>query len=184
MANQLTARAVAYLGTEEGLVLEAYRNSKKIWTWAMGIAESGGHPVRQFIDNPQDLETALAASIALIRERYLPAVLRAFAGRELAEHELAAALSFQWRHGHLTARWVQAVLAGDSAGARALWMQWTDRGRQKPRARRERDLFFDAAWPADLRVPVFPVRKPSYTPDFKRATKFDVQNIAARLLAA
>lgn len=179
----LTPRTVAYLGTEEGLVREAYRDSKGIWTWAMGVAETGGHAVRIYKDNPQTLEAALAASIALIRERYLPAVARAFAGFALAEHQIAAALSFQWRHGHLKAQWVKAVLAGRTAEARELWMQWTDHGRQVDRARRERDLFFAAKWPADLRVPVYPVRRPSYQPDFGRGVHTDILPLLARLLA-
>lgn len=186
MANtqlELTPRIVAFVGTEEGVVLEAYRDSKRIWTWAMGVAETGGHPVQPFKDKPQSLEAALTASVALMRSSYLPAVERAFAGCRLSEHQIAAALSFQWRHGHLKAQWVKAFLAGDNARARTLFMQWTDHGRQIPRATRERDLFFDADWPSDLRVPVIPVRKPSYQPDFSRAVRTDVLPLLAKVLA-
>lgn len=164
MSGALTARGVAFLLTEEAVGLSAYLDPKGIWTWAGGVAETGGHAVRQYKDNPQPLEACLRATVDLIRAQYLPAVVKAFGARQLAEHELAAALSFIWRNGTMDAQWVRDVLAGKPATARQNWMQWTDHGRQLPRATRERDLFFGAVWPADLGVRVFTATGPSYQP--------------------
>ena len=162
---RLTPRAVAFVGTEEGLVLEAYKDSKGIWTWAMGVATTGGNDVLQFKDKPQSLEAALKASLGLMQSRYLPAVAKAFAGHPLAENQIAAALSFQWRNGTiLTAQWVKDFRAGDIALARRDFMNWCDHGHEIPRCQRECDLFFDAKWPVDLRVPIRKVAKPSYHP--------------------
>ena len=78
---------------------------------------------------------------------------------------MAAALSFQWRNGTiLGAQWVKDVMTGKPASARANIMQWTDHGNQVDRAQAERDLFFDAKWPADLRVRVFTAKGPNYQP--------------------
>lgn len=163
--TELSARAVANTACEEGVVCEAYRDGKGIWTWSMGIATTGGNQVLTFKDRPQSLEAALRAAIALIRAKYLPPVLTAFAGHELTEAQLAGALSFQWRNGTIgKAEWVKAWRAGDVDRARLLFMQWTDHGRQIPRASRERDLFFDGKWRSDFRAPVYAVAKPSYTP--------------------
>lgn len=165
MPTELTPRVVANTAREEGLVLEAYRDPKGIWTWSLGIATTGGHNVLVYKDRPQPIDVALRAAIGLIRTRYMPAVLTAFAGRDLTEAQLAGALSFQWRNGTIgRAEWVKAWRSGDLAAARELWMQWTDHGRQINRAKRERALFFDGAWPRDLRVPVWSVAKPSYRP--------------------
>jgi GH24 family phage-related lysozyme (muramidase) len=179
----LTPKVVAYLGTEEGLVPEAYLDSKNIWTWSMGIATTGGNDVLQFKDKPQTLTATLAAALGLIRAKYLPPVLRAFAGHTLTENQIAAALSFEWRNGTiLTAQWVKDFVAGDIAAARKDIMNWTDHGRQVPRATRERDLFFDAQWPADLRVPVYAVAKPSHKPSVSHLV--DVLPILQHLMGA
>lgn len=163
--SDVTPKAVAYLGTEEGIVCEAYKDSKGIWTWAMGIATTGGNDVMRYKDNPQPLAVALRASVSLIRARYLPPVLRAFAGHNLAENEIAAALSFEWRNGTIeSATWVSDYCAGNIDAAERDFMNWTDHGRETDRATRERDLFFSAKWPASLSVPVYQVAKPSYVP--------------------
>ena len=149
---QLTPRILAYVASEEAIGLSAYLDPKGIWTWSLGIAESGGNAVRQYRDNPQPLEACLQAAIALLQTGFVPVLAKAFAGQALAEHQIAGALSFAWRNGPgnlLTAQWVKDVLAGRPTSARASFMQWTDHGRQLARATRERDLFFDARWPAD-----------------------------------
>lgn len=162
----LTPRIVAFLASEEGIVPEAYLDNAAppVWTWGIGEAESGGNDVRRFKDKPQPIETCLRSAIALICRVYLPKVLAAFADADLAEHQLAAALSFVWRNGHLAGvQWVKDVLAGDLGRARLDFLNWTDHGNEIARCQRERDLFFDALWPP-LAVPVSEVRKPSYRP--------------------
>lgn len=40
---KLTPRIVAAIAHEEGLVLEAYRDSVGVWTWALGVTNASGH---------------------------------------------------------------------------------------------------------------------------------------------
>ena len=155
--TKLTPRAVAYIGTEEGLVPAAYYDGKKILTWAMGITSASGINVGAYKDNPQPLHVCLRASIDRMNKVYMPAVVRAL-GDELSENQVAAALSFQWRNGTIEkADWAKDFRTGDMDGAKAGWMNWTDHGRQIPRATRERDLFFDNKWPGEMRTPVYSV---------------------------
>lgn len=180
---KLTAKTVAYLGSEEGLVLEAYKDSKGIWTWAMGVATTGGNHVLEYKDKPQSLETALQASIALMKARYLPPVAKAFAGHDLNEHQIAGALSFEWRNGTImTAQWVKDYRAGKLELAHKDFHNWCDHGRQVPRCTRECDLFFDGAWPKDLSVPVWGVAKPSYQPHGVK--KVDLMPTLIKMLGA
>lgn len=164
MPLSLTPRAVAYPLSEEGVVLEAYRDSVGVWTWAGGIATTSGFNVMQYKDKPASLDTALRATVDYMRTRYLPAAAKAFAGHDLTEAQLAAALSFHWNTGAiLTAQWVKDFVAGKSASARANIMQWSSHGALIARRTREQKLFFDGVWPP-LAVPVYGVAKPSYHP--------------------
>ena len=164
MTFALTPRAVAYPLSEEGVVLEAYLDTKSVWTVFGGIATTSGFNVAQYKDKPATLDVALRATIDYMRTRYLPAVAKAFAGHDLTEAQLAAALSFHWNTGAiLTAQWVKDFVAGKPATARADLMQWTSHGALTARRTREQKLFFDGVWPS-LNVPVYGVAKPSYHP--------------------
>lgn len=178
----LTPRIVAAVAHEEGLVLEAYKDSVGVWTWALGVAETGGHDVRRYKDNPSTLEAAVAASIDIMRRKYLPAVQRAFDGLRLKEHEIASALAFHWNTGAIgKASWVKAYRDGNLAAARAGYLAWNKPAEIIARRKRDATLFFDAEWP-DLRVPVYPVRKPSYTPNIRQAQLVDIVPIAQQIM--
>ena len=159
----LTPRIVAFLGTQEGITLEAYLDPR-VWTWAMGIAATSGANVLQYRSRPTTLDAALRASVDWIESRFMPAVQKAFAGHELTEAQLAAALSFHWNTGAiLTAQWVKDIQEGKPATARAdLIGNYQQGGILTARRKREAALFFDGAWPDDMRVPIWGVRKPSY----------------------
>lgn len=174
----LSPRVIAYCAHEEGLVLEAYKDSVNVWTWALGVTNASGHQVHpRYLDNPQSVERCLEVSIWLMAERYLPPVMRAFAGCPMDEAKWAAALSFHWNTGAIgRATWAQDYAAGDRMNARRNIMNWSSRGLLTKRRATERALFFDGVWP-DLTVPVFPVRKPGYTPDFARAKQIDLLSI-------
>jgi lysozyme len=164
MTFALTPRAVAYPLSEEGVVLEAYKDNVGVWTWAGGIATTSGFNVAQYKDKPASLDTALRATVDYMRTRYLPAVAKAFAGHDLTEAQFAAALSFHWNTGAiLTAQWVKDFMAGKPASARADIMQWASHGALTARRKREAALFFDGVWPS-LSVPVYGIAKPSYHP--------------------
>jgi lysozyme len=179
---RLTPRIVAAVAHEEGLVLEAYKDSLGVWTWALGVAETGGHNVRQYKDNPSTVEAAVAASIDIMRTKYLPAVQRAFEGFRLKEHEIAGALSFHWNTGAiLRATWVKSWRAGDMDAAMRGYLAYNKPASIIERRKRDADLFFDAKWP-DLRVPLLPVRKPSYTPSFRNSRLVDILPIAEQIM--
>ncbi len=179
---ELTPRIVAAIAHEEGLVLEAYKDSVGIWTWALGVAETGGHNVRQYKDNPQPVDVAIAASIEVMRAKYLPPVQRAFKGMRLKEHEIAGALSFHWNTGKISsASWVQAFRDGDIADARARYLAWNKPASIIGRRARDAALFFDGVWP-DLRVPIYSVRKPAYVPG--KAVVSDILPVIERVMGA
>jgi lysozyme len=158
---KLTPRIVAYIAHEEGLVPEAYLDSVGVWTWALGVTNESGHLVYpRYLDKPQPLEDCLKVSVWLMERKYLPPVARAFHGFDLAEHQIAAALSFHWNTGAIErADWVERWRNGDKAEARIDFMNYRKPPSIIPRRTRERNLFFDAAWPGDMRCPVWRVNK-------------------------
>jgi lysozyme len=168
-------RPILYLCGKEGLVLEWYLDTEKVGTWALGVTDKSGHLVGRYKDNPSTIERAVEVSVWLMKQKYLPTVVKAFAGHTLLEHELAAALSFHYNTGAIaTTSWVKMFLKGDRKGAREfLETHYTNdttndgknNGVLSTRRADEADLFFDAEWPADLgKVTVFQVSKPRYTP--------------------
>ena len=166
MADNLTPRIVAYCCKQEGIVCEAYLDNAKprVWTWSGGITAAAGVNVMQYKDHPATLETCLRAVIDRMQAKYLPEVLHAVT-RPLTEIQLAAALSFHWHYGAIgTAQWVKDWNLGRDDQARTDFMNWTDHGNAEARAKVEQAMFFDCIWPSDLRVPVWSVAKPSYSP--------------------
>lgn len=174
----LTPRILAELVGHEAIVREAYRDSVGVWTWSVGITSASGHDVDRYKDNPQPLARCLEMFVWLVRKRYLPAVLEAFAGRSLTEAQLGATLSFHYNTGAIgRASWVKAP-------TRAGILEW----RKPPEiiARREKEaaLFFDGKWSNDGRATVYPVRKPSYSPDFRNPERVDIFDDLVALLGS
>jgi GH24 family phage-related lysozyme (muramidase) len=170
----LTARAVAYLASEEGLVLEAYKDVKGIWTWALGVATPSGFPVLQYKDSPAPLEECLRVSIDLLKKQYLPAVQRAFK-TDLTEAQTAAALGFHWNTGAIEkAQWVKDVNAGELDRASGNILQWSSHGLLTQRRLREQRLFFKDNWPADIRCNVYPVNRSNYHPVTSKGVRTDL----------
>lgn len=163
--TELTLRTVMEIVDHEGMVLEAYKDSKGIWTWGIGVTDASGHEVGRYKDKPATIERVLEIYIWLLRTRYLPGVLRAFEGHPLAEHELAAALSFHYNTGAIgRADWVKDVVAGRDEQARSSIMNWRSPPEIVTRRRAEQRLFFEGRWSSDNIVPVYGVSKPSYQP--------------------
>lgn len=160
---KLTPRVVAYIASEEGLVDEAYKDSKGIWTWALGVTNVSSHEVYpRYLDKPQPLEKCLEISIWLLENHYLPGVEAAFPAAGLSEAQLAGALSFHWNCGSIKrAEWVKAWNKGQTGKAQLLFDNWKE---PASRRKREKNLFFRGIWPSDLNAPVYEVRKPQYTP--------------------
>lgn len=144
----LTVRSHMEVITHEAIVPEAYRDSKKIWTWGVGVTNASGHIVHpRYLRNPQTLERCLEVYEWLVRQKYLPEVRRAFGNYQLNEHQLAAALSFHWNTGGIArAQWVKSFLAGDIELAKTQFMNWRSPAEIVRRREAERDLFFDGKW--------------------------------------
>lgn len=177
MTIALTPLAVAYPLKEEGMVEEAYKDSEGIWTWAGGVTNASGHEVYpRYKDNPQTLQRCLEVTVWLMAHKYLPGVQRAFAGCNLTEAQIAAALSFHWNTGAIEkTSWVGMFKAGNLEGAEGfLRTHYLNGGDLSERRDREADLFFHGKYPADMRCPVYPVAKPSYMPAFRRGQLIDL----------
>lgn len=174
--KELTERCVWEILEHEAIVQEAYKDSVGVWTWGVGVTDRSGHKVGRYKDNPQTIERCLEIYIWLLRTHYLPEVLKAFKTYELKEHELAAALSFHYNTGAiLHSSWVRAVLADDRATAQKEFMEWCHPKEIISRRKSERDLFFNGHWTSDGVVIVYPVRKPSYSPDWRHAKMVNVK---------
>lgn len=171
----ITPRVAAELVGHEAIVREAYLDSASVWSWGVGVTNASGHRVDRYRDNPQSIARCLEIYVWLLREKYAPAVRKAFAGHDLTEAQFAAALSFHYNTGAIArASWVKLWKAGDIAGARRAIMEWRTPPEIVERREKERDLFFDGKWSASGKATVWPVRKPSYRPDWKNPQHVDV----------
>jgi lysozyme len=174
-ADSLTAQVAMELIGHEAIVLEAYKDSKGIWTWGIGVTDASGHNVERYIDHPQSIARCLEIFVWLLRTKYLPHVYNAFEGYSLTEAELAAALSFHYNTGAiLSATWVKLWKAGHVAEARKSFMTWNKPAAIVERRQMECDLFFDGLWSNDGKALVIPVSKPSYQPNYRHAARVDV----------
>ncbi|HEX7720453.1 MAG TPA: hypothetical protein VF389_11655 [Woeseiaceae bacterium] len=182
--DPLTLRVAQEIIEHEAIVPEAYKDSVGVWTWGIGVTSASGHKVNRYIDNPQPIERCIEIFVWLLRNRYVPGVEKAFAGHKLAEHELAAALSFHYNTGAIgRATWVKDFKRGHLGTARQSFMNWVTPPEITARRRKERDLFFDGRWSADGRATVYPVRKPSYAPNFRAGRQEDITEALRRAMA-
>lgn len=182
--RELTPRIALELVAHEGIVREAYKDSVGVWTWSVGITDASGHKVMpRYKDQPQPLEHCLGVYLWLLRTKYLPPVLAAFGAHEPSEAELGAALSFHWNTGAIgRAAWLKRFVGGDRDGAKAAFLDWARPSSLLPRRKRERALFFGAAWSSDGTARVYDVAKPSYRP--VRGTRIDIAPVIEHLFTA
>lgn len=143
--NKIDAQVATEVASHEGLVREAYKDSKGIWTWSIGLTSASGHSVERYIGKPQELRHCLAV-YAWALERYADDVRKAFT-KPLTQAQFAAALSFNYNTGAIgRASWVKKFNAGDIAGAKKAFMEWRKPPEIISRREKERDLFFDGKW--------------------------------------
>jgi len=184
-ADALTMRMVLEILEHEAIVQEAYKDSVGVWTWGVGVTDASGHHVDRYKDAPATIARCIEIYVWLLRTKYLPEVLRAFAGHALAEHELAAALSFQWNTGAIgRASWVDHVKAGRREAARTAFLEWCRPKEIIARRKCERALFFDGIWMGDGLVPHYDVAKPGYGPRWSSRKLIDVREDVAKAMAA
>ena len=168
----------------EAIVPEAYRDSRKVWTWGIGVTNASGHEVYpRYKDNPQSIKRCIEVYLWLLTDRYIPAVAKAFDGFALTEAQFAAALSFHYNTGAiLKASWVDQWKRGEHDFAKASFLNWNKPSEIVGRRTAERDLFFDGKWSSNGNATIYPVKKPGYTPDWGKAQLMDVRPILAELL--
>lgn len=182
----LTVRVACELVGHEAIVCEWYKDSSNVGTWGVGVTNSSGHNVDRYKDNPQPIERCLEVYAWLLRERYIPDVKKAFDGMKLTEAQFAAALSFHYNTGAiLKTEWVQDLRNGNPALARLFWeSHYLNGGDLKERRKAEAALFFGGVWQSDGTTTVWPVKKPSYTPDWGRGQRVDIRDAMTKALAA
>lgn len=162
--DRLSKRSLAELISHEGIVKEAYKDSKGIWTWGIGVTNASGHNVMRYKNNPQPLSKVFDIFDWLVRTKYLPAVEAAFTG-PLTEAQVAAALSFHYNTGAIgRASWVKSFNAGNIEKARNEIMSWRSPKEIIPRRTKERDLFFDGKWSSNGTALVYQGVSGSYQP--------------------
>lgn len=181
----LTERVCLELLGHEAIVQEAYRDSVGVWTWSAGITSKSGHLVERYKDAPQTIERCLEVFVWLLRTKYAREVRDAFHARALTEAQFAAALSFHWNTGAIKrATWVREWLDGEpEATVRTRFLEWRNPPEIRPRRAAEAELFFKDVWTADGKTTIYPVRKPSYAPDWGKARRVDVRSELRAALA-
>ncbi len=184
--TDLTARAALELVGHEAIVLEWYKDSVGVGTWGVGVTNNSGHNVDRYKDNPSTVEHALEIYVWLLRNRYLPDVVRAFAGFDLSETQLAAALSFHYNTGRiLTTDWVSLFCQGKRHAAEDfLKTHYLNNGTLQGRRNDEAALFFEGKWAYSGKATIYPVLKPSYQPDFRHPQHVDISEAMSQAIAA
>lgn len=183
-SGAVTLRMACEVIGHEAIVQEAYKDSKGVWTWGIGVTSASGHSVERYRDNPQPIERCIEIYLWLVHKKYLPDVLAAFGSYALTEAQAAAALSFHYNTGAIgRADWVRSVRAGRLEAARAEIMNWRSPPEIVERREKERDLFFDGRWANDGTTTVWPVRKPAYTPHWGKGVRVDIREAVKAAMA-
>lgn len=181
--SRLTERAVLEILHHEAIVQEAYKDSVGVWTWGVGVTSKSGHSVERYKDNPQSIQKCIEVYVWLLREKYLPDVLEAFSGWDLTEYQLAGALSFHYNTGAIKkADWVKSWMRGEFMKASSEFMNWRKPPEIIPRRSAEQELFFHGKWSNNGTAIVYPVRKPSYQPDFRNGRRVDIRADVAKAM--
>lgn len=179
---KITAKVALEVATHEAIIRQAYKDSRNVWTWSVGLTKASGYDPTRYIGKPQPMDDCLAAYIEALR-RYAADVRRAFKGHNLSESEFAAALSFHWNTGAIgRASWVKSFKAGRRADAQKQIMQWTANPELRKRREAERDLFFDGRWSQDGKITEYTRVTKRHTPVWKSGKRVDVTREIERLL--
>lgn len=182
---KVTAEVALETASHEGLVRQAYRDSKGVLTWSIGVTNASGHKVDRYIGNPQPMAHCLAVFAWLLETRYAPAVREVFAKKPLTEAQFAAALSFHYNTGAIkSATWPRLWLAGDIPAAKKAFMAWNKPAEILERRQKERDLFFAGRWSNTGRITEYTRVTSEMTPDWSSARRVDVRAALAEALGS
>ncbi len=166
---EIDARTALEIGHHEAILLQAYKDSRKVWTWSVGITSASGHNVERYIDRPSTLDEALAVWVWLMQTKYAPDVLKAFEGYELTREQFTAALSFHWNTGKI-------------AEARDAFMWYNQPKEIIPRRKAEAALFFDGVWSGDGKISLIQKVNTKYQPVWSSTKKIDITEQLTKLL--
>lgn len=143
--NKIDYQVALEVASHEAIVRQAYKDTKGVWTWSIGLTNASGHNVERYIGNPQTLQHCLAVYIWAL-EKYAEDVREAFT-KPLTQAQFAAALSFHYNTGAIKkATWVKSFNDGDIKSAKIEIMNYKKPAEIIPRREKERDLFFDGKW--------------------------------------
>ncbi|MBW9090823.1 hypothetical protein JNB91_23715 [Rhizobium wenxiniae] len=171
------------VASHEAIILQAYKDSKNIWTWSVGLTSATGHLVERYIGKPQSLEHCLRVYVWAL-DNYADAVRKAFAGVPLTKAQFAAALSFHWNTGKIgSASWVKLFKQGKLAEARKAFMNYSKPKEIVPRRQKERDLFFDGKWSNAGAMTEYTRVTAKGTPDWGSAKRINVERELKAALA-
>lgn len=126
---QTSAKGIAALEHEEGVVLKAYRDVVGVWTIGAGLtAASGVVKPRAGMVITRDLASALLAEA--LKRNYEPRVRKAMPGTHIRQHEFDAGVSFDFNTGAIhKATWVKRWLENAAPDTiRASLAQWNKGG--------------------------------------------------------
>lgn len=143
--NKIDYSVALEVASHEAIVRTAYKDTKNIWTWSIGLTNASGHNVERYIDKPQTLEYCLRIYVWAL-EKYADDVRKAFT-KPLSQEQFAAALSFHYNTGAISrATWVKSFNAGKTEQAKKEIMNWKNPPEIIGRRTKERDLFFNGKW--------------------------------------
>lgn len=175
MTNQITYRVALEVASHEAIVRRAYKDSKGIWTWSIGLTSASGHDVTRYIGKPQSIEHCLRIYVWAL-QRYADDVNEAFGGRILTEAQFAAALSFHYNTGAIKrASWVKHFLAGNIANAKTSFMQWNKPPEIVGRRKKEFELFFNGVWSNNGTITEYTKLTAVSTPVWSSAKKINIE---------
>jgi lysozyme len=152
---QTSARGIAALEHEEGVVLKAYRCPAGVWTIGAGLTAASGvvKPKPGMVITREEASALLAEAL---RKNYEPAVRKAMP-RTLS-YEFDAGVSFHFNTGAIhkaswVKLWLRDVLDTAHAAVRASLLQWNKGGGKvlpglTARRNREADMLLDGKYPA------------------------------------
>jgi lysozyme len=143
--NKIDYQVALEVASHEAIVREAYKDTKGVWTWSIGLTNASGHNVERYIGKPQTLQHCLAVYVWAL-EKYADDVRAAFT-RPLTQEQFAAALSFHYNTGAIKkATWVKSFNAGNISAAKTEIMNYKTPPEIVSRRKTEQNLFFNGVW--------------------------------------
>lgn len=179
---KLSADMAMEVASHEAVIRQAYKDSKGIWTWSVGLTSATGHIVERYIDKPQSLETCLSVYVWAL-QMYFDDVKKRFGKHPMKKSEITAALSFHWNTGKIkAAKWPDYFMSGQRGRAKASFLSWKKPKEIIERRRREAELFFDGKWHNQGVMTEYTKLTGKHTPVWSSAVLVDVKDILVRQL--